>query len=71
MTAPAPLEELPESPCTGQCNFDAERGHCLSCFRALREITGWSDADAQKRREILARCDERRELHQEQLTLSR
>ena len=68
MTAPAPLEELPESPCTGQCNFDAERGHCLSCFRALREITGWSDADAQKRREILARCDERREQYQVQIS---
>ncbi len=64
-------EELPESPCTGQCNFDAERGHCLSCFRALREITGWADADAEQRRAILQRCAQRRELHQEQLTLSR
>lgn len=63
-------EELPESPCTGNCNFDEGRGHCLSCFRALREITGWSRADAQQRREILANCQARRERYQEHLLLT-
>lgn len=71
MSAPAPFEELPESPCTGRCCFDVERGYCMACFRALREITGWADADAEQRRAILQRCAQRRELHQEQLTLSR
>jgi len=55
MNAPA---ETVASPCIKQCNLDAH-DICLGCFRSIAEITGWKQADAETRRNILAKAKTR------------
>jgi len=43
------------SPCIKQCNLDTHN-ICLGCFRSIAEITSWSQADAQTRRQVLAKA---------------
>ncbi len=50
----------PESPCISVCLLD-ETDICVGCFRSADEITDWFMADAQGKREILARAEQRRE----------
>jgi hypothetical protein len=45
----------PPSPCTLVCTIDARTGWCLGCHRTLDEIAGWSRAEADEKRAILAR----------------
>jgi predicted Fe-S protein YdhL (DUF1289 family) len=51
-----------ESPCVRNCCLD-DSDVCMGCFRTLREICDWHSANDAQRREILARCAERREHH--------
>ena len=51
-----------ESPCVRNCCLD-DADVCMGCFRTLREICDWHSASAEQKREILARCAERRENH--------
>lgn len=41
------------------CLLD-ENDICVGCFRSADEITDWFMADAQQKRDILGRCEERR-----------
>lgn len=52
-------EEVP-SPCAAVCRMNENSGLCEGCWRTLAEIARWAHADAQEKREILARIDERR-----------
>ena len=56
--ASASAEEL-ASPCVSICSLD-ENDVCLGCYRSAAEITDWFMADAQEKREILARAAARR-----------
>ncbi|PPD29549.1 MAG: DUF1289 domain-containing protein [Methylomonas sp.] len=47
------------SPCVRNCCLN-EQDICLGCFRSLEEICGWSQADDQKRKQILANTTQRR-----------
>ena len=40
------------SPCVDVCRLDA-RGLCVGCLRTIGEITEWSGASEERRREIL------------------
>lgn len=44
-----------ESPCINICRMDPLSGYCEGCFRTLEEITAWSRADDDLKREILDR----------------
>ncbi|MCC6301386.1 MAG: DUF1289 domain-containing protein [Gammaproteobacteria bacterium] len=48
------------SPCVRNCCLD-EFDVCMGCYRTMAEIMRWSEAGADERREILARCGMRRE----------
>ena len=48
----------PESPCISVCLLD-ENDICVGCYRSADEITDWFMADADEKREILARAGER------------
>jgi len=50
--APMNEEQEPQSPCIRNCCLN-EQDVCLGCFRALHEITGWGEADAEERSRIL------------------
>ena len=60
---PLPPFAGPASPCVRNCCLDPDTDVCLGCFRALSEITGWSEATAEARAAILARCAARRAEH--------
>ena len=49
-----------ESPCISVCLLD-ESDICVGCFRSADEITDWFMADAQGKRDILARAEQRRD----------
>ena len=50
----------PESPCISVCLLD-DSDICVGCFRTADEITDWFMADAQGKRDILARAEQRRD----------
>jgi predicted Fe-S protein YdhL (DUF1289 family) len=47
------------SPCIDICRLDA-RGVCIGCRRTLAEISEWSRATDERRREILSGLTDRR-----------
>lgn len=47
------------SPCVSKCRLN-ENKVCISCFRAISEITGWRDKSDNQKRQILARCSQRK-----------
>ena len=53
-------ETEPESPCVSVCLLDDE-DICVGCYRSADEITDWFMADAEGKREILARAGKRME----------
>ena len=53
-------EPIPASPCIGICLMDPATRTCRSCHRTIAEIAGWSDADPDEKRAILARLAARR-----------
>tara|TARA_R110001592_G_scaffold126336_1_gene337541 strand:+ start:187538 stop:187729 length:192 start_codon:yes stop_codon:yes gene_type:complete len=53
-------EPEPKSPCISVCHLDEDE-ICQGCFRSASEIADWMMVDAQKKRDILRRADERRE----------
>jgi predicted Fe-S protein YdhL (DUF1289 family) len=52
-------QETVPSPCVRNCCLN-EQDICLGCFRTLDEICGWSQADNQQRKQILANSAQRR-----------
>lgn len=55
-------EDIP-SPCVRNCCLDSH-DVCQGCFRALKEITGWHQADSLRRRQILHNAEQRRTAHE-------
>lgn len=51
-------EPIP-SPCIAVCALD-EDDICIGCYRSGDEITDWFMADDDRKREILANCEQRR-----------
>ena len=52
------------SPCVRNCCLDQE-DVCVGCYRSLQEILRWSEASDDERKEILAHCQDRRQLQRE------
>ena len=48
------------SPCISLCRLDVANG-CLGCFRHVEDIRQWRSADDQRRREICAQAQARRQ----------
>jgi uncharacterized protein len=53
-----PAEQRVASPCIQVCRLDADQV-CAGCGRTLDEIAEWSQAGAQRQREIVAACARR------------
>ena len=53
------MNEAPRSPCVGVCVLN-ERDVCVGCYRSSEEIVDWFMADAERKRDILARAEQRR-----------
>ncbi|MFZ4480190.1 MAG: DUF1289 domain-containing protein [Rhodoferax sp.] len=60
MTRP---ENLP-SPCISVCRMNELTGLCEGCWRSIDEIARWGNADAEDRRTILLRIEQRRQTGQ-------
>jgi len=56
--------EPQESPCVRNCCLDSE-DVCLGCFRHIDEIVAWRSYNQQKKQQIIARCQQRRDSHDE------
>jgi predicted Fe-S protein YdhL (DUF1289 family) len=52
--------ELIPSPCISNCCLD-EQDVCLGCFRTLKEIIRWGEADDQERRQIMELVQQRQQ----------
>lgn len=48
----------PKSPCVSICVLD-DKDICQGCFRSANEVTDWFMADAEEKRNILERAQER------------
>ena len=53
-------DERVNSPCVSICVLDPD-DICQGCFRSADEITDWLALDNETRREVLQRCEERRQ----------
>lgn len=53
---PAPID----SPCIDECELDEALGLCRGCLRTLEEVRHWLHYDADERRAVLVRLEERR-----------
>lgn len=47
------------SPCIGICKMDQVNGWCAGCFRTIPELTGWSTASNDIKRQIWMQVKER------------
>lgn len=47
------------SPCVGICCIGQD-GYCIGCYRSPVELAEWACANDEAKRQILARCRERR-----------
>lgn len=52
-------EQEPPSPCISVCALDGD-DICMGCYRSADEITDWWMASPAQKRDILARCEQRR-----------
>lgn len=53
-------QQEPQSPCIAVCALD-ENDVCIGCYRTADEITDWFMLDAEARREIVKKANERRD----------
>jgi predicted Fe-S protein YdhL (DUF1289 family) len=56
------IDNITESPCIRNCCLNDD-DICLGCFRSLKEITQWGQANSKKRIVILQNARQRREAH--------
>ena len=40
------------SPCVSLCKRNADRSHCIGCYRSIDEIRAWSKAETAERQQI-------------------
>ena len=50
------------SPCVKVCEIDPDNGLCRGCRRTQEERDWWVAYSDQQQREVLARCEQRREV---------
>lgn len=50
------------SPCVKVCELDPANGLCRGCHRTQEERDWWVAYDAARQREVLRRCEQRREV---------
>lgn len=60
------MQPVIESPCVRNCCLN-EADICLGCFRSLTEITQWSIANNEVKREILKFAAHRRDEYRQKL----
>lgn len=48
------LDHMVDSPCTGLCKLDRERGVCSGCFRITEEIAGWPYMNREQKLQVHA-----------------
>ena len=53
-------QQEPQSPCIAVCALD-ENDVCIGCYRTADEITDWFMLDAEAKREIVKKANERRD----------
>ena len=53
-------DQDPQSPCVSICVLD-EQDICQGCYRSAVEITDWFMSSAERKRDILALAEERRD----------
>ncbi|MBO9540625.1 DUF1289 domain-containing protein [bacterium] len=49
------------SPCTKVCKLDPRSGWCIGCYRTGGEIGAWMSLGDAGKREVLARCQARKQ----------
>lgn len=54
------VDDYVPSPCVRLCTLDPRTDICLGCLRTLEEIKAWGGLDADGRRAVLSRLEERR-----------
>ena len=52
-----------KSPCNQQCLYEAEKGHCVSCWRTLDEIARWGQMSGTERERVIGQLDDRHKRH--------
>ena len=52
-----------KSPCKQQCRYEADKGHCVSCWRTLDEIARWSQMSGAERERVIGQLDDRQKGH--------
>ena len=52
-----------KSPCNRQCRYEADKGHCVSCWRTLDEIARWSQMSGAERERVIGQLDDRHKRH--------
>lgn len=50
-----------QSPCNKICRLDPRSGWCIGCFRTGNEIACWMGLDDAGKREVIARCEARKQ----------
>lgn len=48
------LDHMVDSPCTGLCKLDRDRGLCSGCFRITEEIAGWPYMNREQKLQVHA-----------------
>ena len=49
------------SPCIGDCTIQPASGLCVGCARTMQEIMAWPSLGTDRKREILAQLETRRQ----------
>jgi predicted Fe-S protein YdhL (DUF1289 family) len=48
----ADYADVVPSPCVSLCKMNADRSHCMGCYRSIDEIRAWSKAETAERQQI-------------------
>ena len=54
-----PMNDNPQSPCTGVCRMDHHTDLCTGCLRTLDEIAAWGRLSVASRRDVIERLRSR------------
>jgi len=52
-----------ETPCTRECCYDTDKGHCISCGRTLEDLKEWKEMSTLERRARTASAKWRMEVY--------
>ena len=46
------LDHMIDSPCTGVCKMDRQKGLCEGCYRTMEEISGWPYMNREQKMQV-------------------